>query len=64
MNSDWSSLYTPGTVDEKFDSFYEMLFRIYDECFPIVPRFKRKKYITKPYITAELKRLIYQKKKT
>ena len=63
MNSDWSSLYTLGTVDEMYDSFYEMLFRIYGECFPIVTRFKRKKDITKLYITAELKSLTDQKKK-
>ena len=54
MNSDWSVLDSLGMVDEMYDSFYEILFRIYDECFHIVTRFKRKKHLTKPYITAEI----------
>ena len=43
MSSSWSSLYTFNTVDKAYDRFYEMLFRIYDECFHIVTHFKRKK---------------------
>ena len=46
MNSDWSYLHTLGTVDEIYDSFYELLFRIYDECFPIEARFIVKKELT------------------
>ena len=62
MNSDWSSLYTLGTVNEIYDSLCEILFTIYDERFPIVTRFKRKIGFTKPYNTAELKCFIDQKK--
>ena len=41
INSRWSSLYTPGKVDEMYDSFYENLFRICEECLPIVTRLKK-----------------------
>ena len=50
MKSDWSVLYTLDMVDEIYDSFYEKLFRIYDDCFPIVTRLK--KDLNKHYITA------------
>ena len=42
MSSNWSPLYTLGTVGKIYENYYEM-FRIYDECFAIVTRFKRKK---------------------
>ena len=42
MNSDWSSLHTLDIFDEMYDSFFEKLFRIYDECFPMVARFRTK----------------------
>ena len=41
MNSDWSSLYTFGTVDEMYGSFFERLFKIDDECFPLLTRLRR-----------------------
>ena len=64
MNSEWFSLYTLGTVNEMCGSMCEILFRIYDEWFPMVTRFKIKIDFTKPYNTAELICLIDQKKMT
>ena len=60
---DWSAIFEESCVESLYNTFHSKLSEIYNECFPLLQRKRKKLDVVKPYITSEIKSLIKEKHK-
>ena len=60
---DWNDVISCRDVEVTYDDFVTKIKNLFDACFPIIQRRRKRLDINKPYINTELKSLIKQKHK-
>ena len=62
-NTDWDEISDVVGVEAMYNAFYEQLVRIYNEAFPLIMRQTKPIDLQKPYIDAQLRERIREKRK-